>query len=183
MGSDDVACGGLAKAIEKHVPAIWRFALSLSGRPDMADDLTQSTCLRALERSHQFQPGGNLRGWVLSICRSIWLNEVRSMAIRKTGSLDGATEADLIDLAPSQETNIFARQVFQHVMELPEAQRSAVELVFVQQMTYREAAEVLGVPIGTIMSRLATARRKLASLNQPVPNRLGRSMNDGGLRA
>jgi len=64
--------------------------------------------------------------------------------------------------------NIFASQVYSKVMELPEAQRTTVELVYVQQFTYGEAAEILGVPIGTIMSRLSTARRALAALNTNV---------------
>ena len=144
------------------MPSIWRFALSLSARPDLADDLTQSTCLRAMEKAHQFRVGTRLDAWCLTICRSIWLNEVRSNALRQTGSLDGAAN-DLADLHSDTETNIFASEVFTRVMTLPEALRATVVLVYVEGHSYREAADVLDVPIGTVMSRLASARKTLTT--------------------
>ncbi|MEM1345419.1 MAG: RNA polymerase sigma factor [Pseudomonadota bacterium] len=147
------------------LPRIWRFALSLTGRPDAADDLTQATCLRALERDGQWREGKALAGWLLTICRSIWLNEVRAQTVRKTGGMTSAKSHDLIDERLSPETRLFAAQIYARVMALPEAQRATVELVYVQQFTYREAAEILDVPIGTVMSRLATVRAALAPLN------------------
>ncbi|MEM1383804.1 MAG: RNA polymerase sigma factor [Pseudomonadota bacterium] len=147
------------------LPGVWRFALSLSGRPDIADDLTQDTCLRALERAHQWRENQALAGWLLIICRSIWLNEVRAQTVRKTGGMTSAKAHDLVDQTVGPETRLFANQVFARVMELPEAQRATVMLVYVQQFTYSEAAEILGIPIGTVMSRLSTARAALATLN------------------
>lgn len=149
-----------------HMPAIWRFSLSLSGNPDVADELTQSSCLRALEKAHQYKEQGTMIGWLLTICRSIWLNELRSKAVRRAGSLDNVKPEELIDRAPAVEMNIFASEVFTKIMGLPEAQRSTVELVFVQEFTYSEAAVILGVPIGTVMSRLSTARKALQHLNE-----------------
>ncbi|MEM7268773.1 MAG: RNA polymerase sigma factor [Pseudomonadota bacterium] len=157
---------GLKREIAGHLPAIWRFGLSLSGSPDAADDLAQATMLRALEKSGQYREDGRLVGWLMTICRSIWLNELRAARIRKTGALDGAEVEALADIRPGPEANIFAAEVFEKVMALPEAQRSAVELVFVEQFTYSEAAQILDVPIGTIMSRLHAARRTLAPLNE-----------------
>jgi RNA polymerase sigma-70 factor (ECF subfamily) len=148
-----------------HMPAIWRFSLSLSGNPDIADELTQSTCLRALEKAHQYKEQGTLIGWLLTICRSIWLNELRSKAVRHAGSLDSVKPEELIDRTPAVEMNIFASEVFTKIIGLPEAQRSTVELVFVQEFTYSEAAKILDVPIGTIMSRISTARKALQYLN------------------
>ena len=80
------------------------------------------------------------------------------------------------------ETNIFAAQVFREVLELPEAQRETVLLVYVEGLTYREAADVLNVPMGTIMSRLAAARLKLSELNAEIPDNAGetRSAHEGG---
>ena len=153
------------RKLSDALPNIWRFALSLSGNPDVADDIVQSTCLRAIEKAHQFKEGSNFTGWVLVICRSIWLNELRSAAIRRTGGLETASVSDLIDRQQNLEVNLFAAQVYDKIMNLPEAQRSAVELVYVQEFTYSEAAHILDVPIGTIMSRLSTARKKLSSLN------------------
>lgn len=155
----------LQNALTTHMPSIWRFALSLSGKPDLADDLTQATCLRALEKQHQVDTDRPVIGWLLTICRSIWLNELRAQAVRKTGGLETAKADDLVDQALDTEMNIFASQVYTKVMELPEAQRATVELVCVQQFTYSEAAEILEIPMGTVMSRLSTARRTLAVLN------------------
>ncbi len=150
--------------IERHLPAIWRFSLSLSGRPDVADDLTQATCVRALEKEHQFKGDRPAIGWLVTICRSIWLNELRSHAVRKTGGMETAKPEDLIDRSNNTEMNILASQVYTRIMTLPEAQRATVELVYVQQFSYSEASKILDVPIGTIMSRLSTARTALADL-------------------
>ncbi len=145
------------------LPHLWRFAMSLTGRSDWADDLVQNTCLRALERRHQVKDPSGLRAWLMSICRSIWYNELRSQSVRRAQSLDGGEAAEVAaDILP-QEMNIFAREVLNEVMGLPEAQRSAVMLVFVEGFTYREAAEILDVPIGTVMSRLSAARAKLSA--------------------
>lgn len=155
----------LQDALTEHLPRVWRFALSLSGKPDVADDLTQATCLRALEKQHQADPDRPVIGWLLTICRSIWLNELRAQSVRKTGGLETAKADDLVDQTLDPEMNIFASQVYTKVMGLPEAQRATVELVYVQQFTYSEAAEILEIPMGTVMSRLSTARRTLAALN------------------
>jgi RNA polymerase sigma-70 factor (ECF subfamily) len=157
---------GVRAELPTHMPAIWRFSLSLSGNPDVADELVQSTCLRALEKAHQYKKQGTLIGWLLTICRSIWLNELRSKAVRRAGSLESVKPEELIDRAPAVEMNIFASEVFTKIMGLPEAQRSTVELVFVQEFTYSEAAKILDVPIGTVMSRLSTARKALQHLNE-----------------
>lgn len=156
----------LRSQIVTVLPSVWRFALSLAGRPDMADDLTQATCVRALEKAHQWRRDNRLSGWLLTICRSIWLNELRAEAVRRTGSLDTAAPSELIDSACGVELRTFASQVCAKILDLPEAQRAAVELVYVQQFTYSEAASILNVPIGTIMSRLATARAALADLRE-----------------
>lgn len=102
----------------------------------------------------------------MTICRSIWLNEVRSRSVRRSQALSVTPEAELIAIGPDSETNIFATEVFTQVMQLPEAQRETVMLVFVEGYSYREAAAMLDVPIGTIMSRLANARQKLKSVMQ-----------------
>ena len=151
----------MGEAIKPHLKAVWRFALSLSAHPSVADDLTQATALRAMEKAAQYRDDGRLQGWLMTICRSIWLNEVRSRQVRRAGGLDSAEALALADGKPDAETNIFASEVFTQVMGLPEAQRSVVELVYVQELTYSEAARVLDVPIGTVMSRLFAARTKL----------------------
>lgn len=157
------------------LPAIWRFALSLCARPDVADDLAQATCLRAMERAGQFKPGSNLCAWCLTICRSIWLNEVRAATIRTHKSLDSDTDFEVISPAPSAESNILTAEVFTKVMHLPEAQREAVLLVYVEGFTYAEASAVLNIPIGTVMSRLFAARSKLRQVLEVAPETKERS--------
>src|SRR5262249_8225291 len=98
--------------------------------------------------------------------RSIWINQLRAQKIRAGHGLIDAEEALVIEGAEQIETNIFAAQVFRQVQLLPEAQRETVFLVYVEGLTYQEAASVLNVPPGTIMSRLAAARLKLRNLQE-----------------
>jgi len=151
----------LNSALEDAIPSIWRFAIALTRNQPDADDLTQATCLRAIEKRTQFERGGNFRAWCATICRSIWLNQLRAERVRKTQDIDSVSEEALASLAPDAETNIFAAEVFTQVMLLPEAQREAVFLVYAEGYRYSEAAQILSVPIGTIMSRLSAARQKL----------------------
>lgn len=159
----------LSDRLVETLPRLWRFALSLTGRADVADDLVQSTCVRALERHHQVTDPNGLPAWLMTISRSIWYNELRSQALRRAQSIDTGIAADLAaDILPA-ETNIFARQVLEELMKLPEAQRGVAVLVLVEGFRYREAAEILDVPIGTIMSRLSAARTKLSTLTADEP--------------
>jgi len=151
---------GLAPELKR----LWRFGLVLSGNRDTAEDLVQATCVRALERSHQFMPGTRLDRWLFSILHSIWINELRARRVRQGGGLVDAESALIFDGSRAIEANILAGQVLRSVQDLPEAQRETVFLVYVEGLTYREAAELLKVPIGTVMSRLAAARGRLADL-------------------
>ena len=149
------------RALEAVIPSIWRFAVTLTRNSVDADDLTQATCLRALEKREQFQKGGQFRAWCVTICRSIWLNQMRAARVRQTQDIDGVTDDALAALLPDTVSNIFAAEVFKEIMKLPAAQREAVVLVYAEGYRYSEAAKILDVPIGTIMSRLAAARDKL----------------------
>jgi RNA polymerase sigma-70 factor (ECF subfamily) len=148
-----------------NLARLWRYGLVLSGARDVADDLVQATCLRAIERADQFQSGTRLDRWLFAILRSIWLNELRARRVREGGGFVDASEALVVDGAGEIETNILAAQVLREVGGLPEAQREAVLLVYVEGWSYREAAEVLAAPIGTVMSRLATARATIGKLH------------------
>ncbi len=147
--------------LRAHLARLWRYGLVLSSRRDVAEDLVQATCLRALERAEQFQPGTHLDRWLFSILHSIWLNEVRARQIRQGAGFVDAEASLSFDGARQMETGLMAAQVVREVQRLPEAQRNTVFLVYVEGLSYREAADVLGVPIGTIMSRLAAARDTL----------------------
>lgn len=158
MDSHEAVKSGLAAELKR----LWRYGLVLSGSRDAAEDLVQATCLRALERAHQFSPGTRLDRWLFAILRSIWLNDLRARRVRQGQGIVDAETALVFDGLREIESNIAARQVLRRVQALPEAQRETVFLVYVEGMTYREAAEALSIPIGTVMSRLSAARAKLA---------------------
>ncbi|MCP4380529.1 MAG: RNA polymerase sigma factor [Hyphomicrobiales bacterium] len=155
--------------LRAHLARLWRYGLVLSGNRDAAEDLVQATCLRALERSHQFQPGTRLDRWLLTILHRIWLNELRAARYRQGQGQVDAEVALVYDGLHAVEANIAAVQVLADVQMLPEAQRETVFLVYVEGFTYREAAEALDIPIGTVMSRLAAARVKLAARQEARP--------------
>ena len=127
-GAREEVRGGL----EARLPRLWRYALSLSGARDVAEDLVQATCLRAIERAEQFQPGTRLDRWLFTILRSIWLNESRSRRVRAGQGVLDAGEALSIDGAHEIETNISAAQVLRAIGALPAAQRETVLLVYVE---------------------------------------------------
>ena len=150
--------------LEPALARLWRYALVLSRARDVADDLVQATCLRAIERADQFVPGTRVDHWLFAILRSIWLNELRSRRIRQGGGFVDAEDALTTDGAREIETNITASAVLRAMGRLPDAQRETLLLVYAEGYSYAEAAATLGVPIGTIMSRLAAGRAALARL-------------------
>ncbi len=150
--------------VELSLARLWRYALVLSKARDTADDLVQATCLRAIERADQFVPGTRVDRWLFSILRSIWLNEIRSRRIREGGGFVDAEDALVSDVVREIETNITASTVLRAIARLPEAQRETVLLVYAEGYSYAEAAAALGIPIGTVMSRLAAGRAALAKL-------------------
>lgn len=124
------------------------------------------TCLRAIERSDQFQTGTRLDRWLFAILRSIWLNELRSRRIRMG---EGTIDADIAlqeDGAASVETNILASQVLRQLSHMSAPLRETALLVYAEGFSYSEAAAALDVPIGTIMSRLAAVRGAFAGWKQ-----------------
>lgn len=165
-GSSEAAIASAAdikSGLTENLARLWRYGLVLSHQRDVADDLVQATCLRALERADQFVAGTRLDRWLFSILHSIWLNEVRSRRVREGQGFVDAGEALTFDGAHDTETHVMAGQVLKRVNALPEAQRTVVFLAYVEGLSYREVASILDIPIGTVMSRLAAARAKLAS--------------------
>jgi RNA polymerase sigma-70 factor, ECF subfamily len=155
---------GLCKELPTLLPRLWRFALRLARDPHDAEDLVQRACVRALERKHQLQPGTSTLSWLFSIVHSVWLNEVRARRIRNHGRLEWSEDlADTVadPAAPDPGMYTLHQQIISAVERLPEAQRAVMLLVAVEGLSYREAASVLDIPIGTIMSRLARARQTI----------------------
>ena len=150
--------------LEPSLARLWRYALVLSRARDVADDLVQATCLRAIERADQFVPGTRVDRWLFAILRSIWLNDIRSQRIRQGGGFVDAADALTTDGEREIGMNITAAVVLRAIDRLPEAQRETILLVYGEGYSYAEAAVALGVPIGTIMSRLSAGRAALARL-------------------
>lgn len=156
------------KEVQEGLPPLlkrlWRYGLVLSGDSDTAHELVQATCLRALEKCDQYQPGTQVSRWAYTILRSIWMNELRSRRVRMGQGFVDPEIALVADGVREMDTNLLARQVLKEIERLPEGQREAVFLVYGEGLSYREAAEMLDIPQGTVMSRLAAARAKLADL-------------------
>lgn len=152
----------IRSGLTENLARLWRYGLVLSHQRDVADDLVQATCVRALERADQFVPGTRLDRWLFSILHSIWLNEIRSRRVRQGQGFVDARETLTFDGAHATETQVMAGQVLKRVNALPEAQRTVVFFAYVEGLSYREVASILDIPIGTVMSRLAAARAKLS---------------------
>lgn len=143
-------------------PRLWRYCLVMTGSSDRAADLAQSTCLRALEKCEQFIVGSDLDRWLFRIAKNLWINEMRAEAVRQGGGLHSVDEFDLEDHTTTVDTGALTKDVLRGVFSLPEAQRMVLALVYIEGYSYREASDILDIPIGTVMSRLAAARAKLA---------------------
>lgn len=140
------------KGIEAAIPALRRYARALTRNADEADDLVQDTLVRALRSEHLFH-GDDVRSWLYTILTNLNRNRLRSLARRPvTNEFD---EDDAPDLAGPEAGG---RDIERALAILADDQRTALLLVVLEGLSYREVAEVQGVPIGTVMSRLARAR-------------------------
>jgi RNA polymerase sigma-70 factor (ECF subfamily) len=146
------------------LPRLRRFGVSLTRSQDKADDLVQAACERALRAEDQWQPGTRLDSWMFRIMRNLWIDEVRKSAGRGPhDELDESFDIAGEDGVRAMEVRSEIGAVEAAIHRLPEEFRSVLMLVCVEEMSYRDAADVLGIPIGTVMSRLARARRHIAS--------------------
>lgn len=143
------------------LPRLRRFARSLTGNPHDADDLLQSTVERALTRGAPSE--GDIMRWMFRVCRNLWIDEIRARDVRKKAArLPELQEDQAVAGEDVVMDELAIRDVDRAMSAIPSEQREVVSLVAVEGFSYREAAEILQVPIGTIMSRLARARAALA---------------------
>lgn len=142
------------------LPRFRRFGYALTGSLDDGDDLVQSACERALTRLDQFKPGTRLDSWMFQIMKNLWVDQKRSPRSFREVNADPADLEPLIasDAERELESRLSLAAVRRVVATLPPEQRSVVALVCVEGLSYREAAAVLDIPIGTVMSRLSRAR-------------------------
>ncbi len=150
----------------QYIPRLRRYARALTGDAAAADDLVQDALERALVKRKLWQEGTDLRAWLFTVMHNVFVNQVRSAAANRSVPLDDA----VYDMAqPPATDRLEIRDLDIALQALPDEQRTVVLLVGLEQMTYDEAAQVLEVPIGTVMSRLSRGRERLRRLLRGVP--------------
>jgi len=149
-----------AERLVELIPRLRRYARALVGDRASADDLVQDTLERAWAKLHLYRRGTDLRAWLFTVMHNVHVNKVR--ATRATDTL----EDELPELAQraSQGDALLVRDLDRAIARLPTEQRSVLLLVTLEEMSYEEVAHALGIPIGTVMSRLSRAREKLRAM-------------------
>jgi RNA polymerase sigma-70 factor (ECF subfamily) len=144
------------------LPSLRNFAMSLTKRVDQAEDLVQDTVLKALSKHDHFEAGTNLQAWLFTILRNGYFSAHRKTN-REVEDGDGVHAASLITI-PDQEDRLAIQDLSSALEKLPHEQREAIILVGAEGLSYDDAAEALGVKVGTIKSRVNRARTRLAEL-------------------
>jgi RNA polymerase sigma-70 factor (ECF subfamily) len=158
-------------AVAENIDALYRGALRMTGKPEEAEDLVQETFLRAYRFQHQFQPGTNFKAWLFKIQTNLFRSRYRKQ-YNSPQSLDDTEEFYLYqhlgpdtpkgdDPAGDVLDKLGVEEVRRAIEDLPPAYREAVLLTDVEGFSYKETAEILGVPVGTVMSRLHRGRQRL----------------------
>jgi RNA polymerase sigma-70 factor (ECF subfamily) len=147
------------------LPRLRAFARALVRDREAADDLVQATCERALRAIDQWEPGTRLHSWLFRILRNLWIDEFRR--VRAAAPFELGAKIDEVaghDGNRVVENSLMLARTQRAIEEMPEEQRSVLVLVCVNELSYREAADVLEIPVGTVMSRLARAREALTAM-------------------
>lgn len=152
------------RQLSAELPVLRRFARALTGDPALADDLVQDCLERALLKSHLYDPARPLRAWLYAVLRNIHVS-----GLRRTGRSGVVkTVDDLVDgegaVPPEQEHHLAASSVTAALERLSVQHREVIVLVGLEEMSYRDVSEILGVPVGTVMSRLSRAREQMRLL-------------------
>ncbi len=148
------------RLLEREIPRLRRYARALTREASRADDLVQSCLVRALAKQHLWQPGTDLRAWLFTILHNQHINDVRRAA--REGALVSVEDAaPVLTTPPSAGDALRLRDLERAIAGLPDEQRQAVLLIGLEGMRYDEAAAILGVPVGTIRSRLSRGREAL----------------------
>lgn len=151
--------GEFTARIDELIPRLRRYARALTGERSAADDLVQDTLERAWTKLHLWRGGSDLRAWLFTVMHNVYVNQMRSRAVAATLPLD----EDMPDtpVRASQADMLEVRDIDSALKRLPVEQRQVLLLVALENMSYQETATTLGIPIGTVMSRLARARERL----------------------
>ena len=159
-----------SSTLNECLPALNRFALSLTKNQDRAADLVQDSVERALRKAHLFD-GKNMRAWLFTICKRVFLNDIRRQKTR--GRSIDFTEAthDKLALKQSQDLQMHCRDLEHAFARLPKRDQTILSLIAIEGLKYEETASELGIPVGTVRSRLSRARQRLRdSLDTPELN-------------
>lgn len=151
-----------AALLEPLIPALRRYAYALLRDHDAADDLVQDTLERALSRWLLRRPDGDLRAWLFTMQRNLFINAYRRR--QRQGPHAALDDATMPGSAPQQEAGLEVQDVLAALDQLPEEQKSLLLLIGVEDLSYDDAARILGIPMGTVMSRLSRGRQKLRSI-------------------
>jgi RNA polymerase sigma-70 factor (ECF subfamily) len=149
--------------IEATVPALRRYARALTRNADRADDLVQDCLERAIRKRNLFAPTGPLQAWLFRILINLWRNDLR-FERRRGDHIPIDSLVSEPSIAPPQHGRIALAEMSRAIDRLPDDQREALLLVVLEGMSYQEAASILGIPAGTLMSRLGRARAALRAL-------------------
>lgn len=144
----------------EHLPRLRRYARALTGDVNRADDLVQDTLERALAKLDLWQPGSDLRAWLFTLMHNLFVNQIRIRRPQETVMEEALDEP----VSGGQMEALAARDIHAALARLPEEQREVLLLVGLEQFGYAEAAQVLGVPTGTVMSRLSRARERMRQM-------------------
>jgi RNA polymerase sigma-70 factor, ECF subfamily len=152
------------RLIIDQIPPLRRYARALLRDRDMADDLVQDCLARAMDRLHLWTPGTNMRAWLFTILHNQHINAAK----RRSRQPDRVgLEVDVEEMRhtpPGQGAALVARDIRRALDQLPENQRQVVLLIGLEEMAYADAAEVLDIPIGTVMSRLNRGRQRMREI-------------------
>lgn len=158
----NVSDANFGEQVGTLLPRLRRFARALTRHPQDADDLVQLAVERALKRSAQWRPDSSLTNWMLAIVRNAWIDETRLRRRRDAVLAPESEAAEVGDTGTDRDIELWSIQ--SALGRLPDEQRLAVALVLIEGLSYREAAQVMEVPIGTLTSRLARGRLALQSM-------------------
>jgi RNA polymerase sigma-70 factor (ECF subfamily) len=162
---------GLTIDFSEYLDGLYSYAVVLSRNRTEAQDLVQETCLRALRAMERLRPDSNIKSWLFTILRNIWLNQLRQLrTAREVDDIDPGEESANVAVEPGKDpyaiylSNIEREQVRHAIQELPLEFREIILLREYGELSYEEIASLLNCPLGTVMSRLARARSKLRDL-------------------
>lgn len=147
---------GFTEDVVALIPALRGYAWVLTKRQEDVDDLVQDTLVKAIANIHRFQMGTNLRAWLMTIMRNTFFNRIQRASRERTGAADCVSHS--LSVSPTQEWALRGKETIAAIMDLPTHYREVLILVVMLGESYETTAEICGIAIGTVKSRVARAR-------------------------